>query len=297
MTSDGGKKAKRSKEFTYPSSLVTGALCAVGISVSNCVGSSAIAGWKIFRKTTDSFVLVSNHPTYLDPLWVSIPVHRNLRFMAWDHAFEWPIVGKLIRYLGAFPVKTDRTVSKGAIVESLRTLEDRRRACDLSGGRARVCRRRVFGIQARRASYSDERRAYRSCPCRSAEAAAFWPQGQKFPRLFQASHRDVSSGPKLAGACPPGADLDEHLEKLNQDLIKTIRSARLGLIWRCWRLWVNSPLRCSIKRRRRASSDSRVATGGIRLNCSRVTPGNTSPLAMGGMLCAEHACRLDRRLA
>lgn len=51
-------------------------------------------------------LVVSNHQTYLDPFWISLPIKRDLRYMAWDKAFEWFFVGYLIRQLGAFPVNT-----------------------------------------------------------------------------------------------------------------------------------------------------------------------------------------------
>lgn len=51
-------------------------------------------------------IITSNHPTYIDPFWVSLPVKRDLRFMAWDEAFRWFFIGKFIKLLGAFPVNT-----------------------------------------------------------------------------------------------------------------------------------------------------------------------------------------------
>ncbi|MEO6587784.1 MAG: lysophospholipid acyltransferase family protein [Pyrinomonadaceae bacterium] len=51
-------------------------------------------------------IVVSNHQTYLDPFWISLAIKRDLRFMAWDKAFDWFFVGFLIKNLGAFPVNT-----------------------------------------------------------------------------------------------------------------------------------------------------------------------------------------------
>lgn len=51
-------------------------------------------------------LVVANHQTYLDPFWISLPIKRDLRYMAWDKAFEWFFVGWLIRNLGSFPVNT-----------------------------------------------------------------------------------------------------------------------------------------------------------------------------------------------
>jgi len=66
-------------------------------------------------------VIVSNHQTYFDPYWIGLPVYRDLRFMAWDEAFDWTLIGPLIRRLGAFPVNLERG-SVSSMKESLRVL-------------------------------------------------------------------------------------------------------------------------------------------------------------------------------
>ena len=57
-------------------------------------------------------IIASNHQTYLDPLWMSLPIKREVRYLAWSESFDWPIVGKAIVLLGAWPIqikKADRT--------------------------------------------------------------------------------------------------------------------------------------------------------------------------------------------
>ncbi len=51
-------------------------------------------------------VVASNHPSYLDPVLLSLQVRRPIRFMAWEALFRVPILGALLRLLGAFPVDT-----------------------------------------------------------------------------------------------------------------------------------------------------------------------------------------------
>lgn len=51
-------------------------------------------------------VIASNHQTYIDPVWIGIPIKRDLRFLAWDAAFKWPVIGPLVRWLGSLPVNT-----------------------------------------------------------------------------------------------------------------------------------------------------------------------------------------------
>lgn len=49
-------------------------------------------------------VIASNHPSYLDPVLLSVKVRRPIRFMAWQKLFDVPVLGWIIRSLGAFPV-------------------------------------------------------------------------------------------------------------------------------------------------------------------------------------------------
>jgi 1-acyl-sn-glycerol-3-phosphate acyltransferase len=49
-------------------------------------------------------VIAANHPSYLDPVLLSLQVERPIRFMAWDALFRVPLLGALVRLFGAFPV-------------------------------------------------------------------------------------------------------------------------------------------------------------------------------------------------
>ena len=49
-------------------------------------------------------VIAANHPSYLDPILLSLQVERPIRFMAWDALFSIPLLGGLMRLFGAFPV-------------------------------------------------------------------------------------------------------------------------------------------------------------------------------------------------
>ncbi len=53
-------------------------------------------------------IVAANHPSYLDPLLLSLQVERPIRFMAWDALFRVPILGSLMRAFGAFPVDIRR---------------------------------------------------------------------------------------------------------------------------------------------------------------------------------------------
>jgi 1-acyl-sn-glycerol-3-phosphate acyltransferase len=54
-------------------------------------------------------IVAANHQTYIDPFWISSIIRRPVRFLAWDAAFSWPIVGWAMRLLGAWPLQLEGT--------------------------------------------------------------------------------------------------------------------------------------------------------------------------------------------
>ena len=59
-------------------------------------------------------IVAANHPSYLDPVLLSLQARRPIRFMAWEALFRVPILGSLIRAFGAFPVDTARGQGRSA---------------------------------------------------------------------------------------------------------------------------------------------------------------------------------------
>ncbi|MCS7080313.1 MAG: 1-acyl-sn-glycerol-3-phosphate acyltransferase [Chloracidobacterium sp.] len=72
---------------------------------------------------TGAVILAGNHPSYLDPVLISLPIRRRIRFVAWDRLFTIPVLGPLIRFLGAFPVDTARR-DQQAFLQALQVLRD-----------------------------------------------------------------------------------------------------------------------------------------------------------------------------
>jgi 1-acyl-sn-glycerol-3-phosphate acyltransferase len=71
-----------------------------------------------------SVILAGNHPSYLDPVLVGLPVERTIYFMAWDALFKVPLLGWLIRKLGAFPVDIRKGKGESAYREAVRVLKE-----------------------------------------------------------------------------------------------------------------------------------------------------------------------------
>jgi 1-acyl-sn-glycerol-3-phosphate acyltransferase len=72
---------------------------------------------------TGAVIIAGNHPSYLDPVLVILPVNRTIRFMAWDALFRIPVLGWFIRALGAFPVDIRKGRGESAYQEAKRILE------------------------------------------------------------------------------------------------------------------------------------------------------------------------------
>ncbi|MBO0862479.1 MAG: 1-acyl-sn-glycerol-3-phosphate acyltransferase [Chloracidobacterium sp.] len=97
-------------------------------------------------------IIAGNHPSYLDPVLVMLPIRRRIRFMAWDALFKIPLLGWIIEAAGAFPVDLRKGHGEAAYRQALRALEsgealgvfpegqrsDRATMGDLRGGVARL---------------------------------------------------------------------------------------------------------------------------------------------------------------
>ena len=67
-------------------------------------------------------ILAGNHPSYLDPILIILPIKRVIRSMAWDALFRVPLLGLIIKAMGAFPVDIRRGKGEAAYREALRVL-------------------------------------------------------------------------------------------------------------------------------------------------------------------------------
>jgi 1-acyl-sn-glycerol-3-phosphate acyltransferase len=58
---------------------------------------------------TGGLIIAGNHQTYLDPFWIACIIDRPVRFLAWDAAFSWPLVGRFMGLFGAWPLPLEGT--------------------------------------------------------------------------------------------------------------------------------------------------------------------------------------------
>ena len=68
-------------------------------------------------------IIAANHQTYIDPFWLSLKIKRPTRYLAWSAAFNWPVVGKCLSLLGAWPLALEGS-DPAAIRRSLQWLRE-----------------------------------------------------------------------------------------------------------------------------------------------------------------------------
>ena len=83
----------------------------------DCVGEENVPA-------TGGALVCANHPSYLDPILLSLQVKRPIRFMAWDALFRVPVLGRLVRVFGAFPVDTRKGRGGAAYASAKALLEE-----------------------------------------------------------------------------------------------------------------------------------------------------------------------------
>lgn len=172
-----------------------------------------------------SFLIAGNHQTYLDPVWICLPIRRPMRFMAWDEAFNWPVIGPIIAYLGAFPVSMEIGGTLKALKQSLRILrsggaltvfpEGERGRMD---GRLRVFKPGVIRIASQA--------GVPILPVTIRGGNRVWPQQKKYPRFFQ--RVEVIYHPLMYLPAHEEIDAREEYDKLNEELRDMIASGLPG---------------------------------------------------------------------
>ncbi len=160
-------------------------------------------------------VIAANHQTYLDAVWVIVPVERRFRFMAWDKAFKVFIIGRLIRYLGAFPVNIDRG-DKEAYQKSVEVLRDGATLVIFPEGSREFTDGKLLEFKTGAVRMAIEA-GVPILPVTISGANKVWGRGIKYPRLFQ---KIIITYHPLMELSPPVGDGDsrEHAHKLTEKL-------------------------------------------------------------------------------
>jgi 1-acyl-sn-glycerol-3-phosphate acyltransferase len=77
----------------------------------SCITRIRILGGENVNRT-GSFLLAANHISHFDPFLISLAVRRNIDWMTMAEFFRFPLLGFLLRAIGAFPAERDRADRK-----------------------------------------------------------------------------------------------------------------------------------------------------------------------------------------
>jgi 1-acyl-sn-glycerol-3-phosphate acyltransferase len=165
-------------------------------------------------------VIAANHQTYADPFWIGSRVKRPVRYLAWNEAFKWPLAGKALELLGAWPLALERG-NPTAYRRSLQWLR---------GGGAVM----IFP-EGQRAYADGELARFKAGAARIAlEAGAailpvtvrggehIWPRGRRLPRTGRV---EIIFHPAHHPAPLPGEDARHCIQRETDALSAVIKSA------------------------------------------------------------------------
>lgn len=173
------------------------------------------------------FLIAANHQTYLDPVWICLPMRRRLRFMAYDKAFEWRFIGPFIKFLGSFPVSPEVGGTLKAMKYALRAL---RAGAALTifpeGGREGADGKMLpFKTGAVRIA---QQAGVPILPVTITGGNRIWPIGQKYPRLFRRVEITYHPLMRIEGNHEPNDDLEAETELLRKIIADEAEPVKVG---------------------------------------------------------------------
>lgn len=146
--------------------------------------------WRIRYHSTENipaaspggFIIASNHQTYLDPVWISIPIKQDIRYLAWDRALHWPVIGRAIRRLGAMPVSLEHGSTPGTMIRAIRAVKNGSALMIFPEGEREFSDGKLLEFRNGAAQIACKTRAP-ILPVTVVGGDAVWPREYKFPRL------------------------------------------------------------------------------------------------------------------
>jgi len=185
---------------------------------------------------TGPAVIAANHPSYLDPVLLSLRIERPVRFMAWDALFRIPLLGAALRLFGAFPVDVRKGRGRGAYARARALLEQG----ELVGVFPEGKRSRTGWMEGELRDGA-VRLAWETgvplVPASIAGAYRAWPHYQSLPRPARIKVRFHEPIDTRAWAGRPAEQASDEIQaelrrRLERSLLPGVKAdLRLNLIW------------------------------------------------------------------
>ncbi len=210
------------KKNEYPPSWAT-------ISVRFFVFIFSKIAWRIKFYGTENIpqnlpcglLVTPNHQTYLDPFWVVVPIKRKLRFMAWDKACERKIIGKLMKFFGAFPVNIEHG-GKESYKKSIEILREGGTLVIFPEGSREFADGKILPFKSGAARIAIGANVP-ILPVTIRGANRVWSQEMKYPKFFRKI--EIVYHPIIQTNFDEGKNGRDYADKLTVELAQIIDSA------------------------------------------------------------------------
>jgi 1-acyl-sn-glycerol-3-phosphate acyltransferase len=165
-------------------------------------------------------VIAANHQTYVDPFWIGSRVKRPVRYLAWNEAFKWPLAGKALELLGAWPLALERG-NPTAYRRSLQWLRGGGAVMIFPEGQRAYADGEVGRFKAGAARIALEA-GVPILPVTVRGGERIWPRGRRLPRMGRV---EIIFHPARRPAPLPGEDARHCIQRETDALLRIIKSA------------------------------------------------------------------------
>jgi 1-acyl-sn-glycerol-3-phosphate acyltransferase len=208
-------------ETQYPPYIIYRTLTGIAWTISKLVWFIRFEGLEhIPTANAGGLLIAANHQTYVDPVWISIPLRRKMQYLAYHKAFDWRFIGPLMRYLGAFPVKHPVDTSTTFVKRALRALRDGAGLIIFPEGAREFADGKMFEFKTG-VIHIAERAGVPILPVTISGGERIWPQKQKYPNLFR--RVTIRFHPPMS--IENGENIDEATERLRKTIESGIPSS------------------------------------------------------------------------
>ncbi len=214
---------KNQNHGKYPPQIVVDALRLIGYLISKTMWFIRYEGLEnIPDRSSGGFVISANHQTFIDPVWICLPIRRKLRFLAVEKAFEWRFIGPLIKYLGSIPVPLDSAGTVNAMRVALRSLREGAALTVFPEGAREFADGQMFPFKTGAVRIA-LKAGVPILPVTINGGHRIWPQKQKYPHLFR--RVTIIYHTVICVEKYESLTLDENLDFWTAKLRETIESA------------------------------------------------------------------------